>query len=102
MSSKKIVINEKEKIVSCSDGSWLPMSFLLTNSPDYMKEWKLLYMKSSFTQDMFKKLVASVTKLYNVDLFDVIHESGKWQVYKNIKNDVMDFELELYFKFRKK
>lgn len=97
-----MTIDKKEKMIHFSDGYWIPMEYLLPNSVDGMKEWERLYMRSFFTYRMFKEAVAAVGEAFDVKMFDVVHQSGTWQVYKNIRSGCIDYKLELYLNLRKK
>ena len=82
-------IDEDERIFEFSDGLWIPMDFLLPNVDSAKSEWERLYKKLWFTHDMFKECIKSIEKLYNVDMFDIIHESGLWALEKD--QDALDF-----------
>jgi hypothetical protein len=90
-----MTINTTEKIFEFSDGYWMPFEYLYPINLHNISEMKRLYLKNWFTKQMFNEIVKTFRNIgYNMD--EVLIESGRWEIYKEIKNGEKDHELELY------
>jgi hypothetical protein len=95
--NKLITMKYEDGVFDFSDGYWMPVEYLVPTCEHNMNELKRLYLKSWFTESMFKK-VLEVIKGFDYDIDEILIASGRWQVMKNYANGVRDFELELYQK----
>jgi hypothetical protein len=91
-------INLKEEVLEFSDGYWLPMEYLNPNTFSGTEEWKRLYMRGWFNDEMFFKCINAMREKYGFNIDSVIQESGRWKTLKHVAAGNYDPEVWLYTK----
>lgn len=99
MSKVKVIYNNDADCIEFSNGEWIPISYLdIRNDQNSLDEWRKLYMKSWFTEDLlFDVLQIVEDEGQETDYATIMYEAGRWSIYKMLCGQVdIDFTTQIY------